>query len=244
MAAEFICPHCESTIPDSDERAETLTACPYCNAALSPSSLAASARPAPAPPVAPPSPIRFSLNCERCGSILEANSSHAGRAARCPTCGATFVVPSPDPRTGLPVGRAVATNDGLPPHPMHAYAAAGARAPRIEKSDDGADLIVCPRCDARNPIEADLCSACGTPFTIDGAGGRNGFKERISSSALLSLTCGLLACLPIGPLAILFGGYALFRTRRIPRQTRTRFVACVGVCLGIASSLAWLAYLT
>ncbi len=243
MAAEFICPHCESTIPDSDQRADALSICPYCNARL------ATAPPAPvSQPVANPSAVpatatlRFSLTCERCGSILEANSNQAGRTARCPTCGATFIVPTADPHTGLPVGRAVATSDGLPPTPMHAYAAAGARAPRIEIRDDGTSSIVCPRCDARNLIDADLCRACGTPFTIEGTGEVVGLVEGVSTSAMLSLSLGLLACLPVGPLAIVFGAVALYRAARRPGQKRTRAIASIGIGLGVVTSLAWTAY--
>jgi len=244
MAAGFICPHCESTIPDSEQRADSLTTCPYCNAHLSPSPTDPRPPASAIPTVAPHGPIRFSLTCERCGSILEANSSHAGRTARCPTCGATFFVPSPDPHTGLPSGRAVATSDGLPPTPMHAYAAAGARAPRIESREDGTASIICPRCDARNPIDADLCRACGTPFTIEGAGELTGRTERLSNSAKLSLMFGLLACLPFGPLAILLGGIALHRAGRRPGQKKSRSVAWIGIGLGVLTSLAWAAFWT
>src|SRR5947209_11398302 len=39
-------------------------------------------------------------------------------------------------------------------HPVHAYAAAGERAPRILRRNDGTQNIQCPRCNSVSPITA------------------------------------------------------------------------------------------
>src|SRR5206468_63102 len=114
-------------------------------------------------------PQRFTFTCQRCQSILEGNSLISGQTGRCPTCGATFTVPHVDRTTGLPTGPAQVADDGQNPTPVHAYANAGEKAPMIRRLPGGDMVIVCPRCSANMPVEANLCSACGVPFTIEGA---------------------------------------------------------------------------
>jgi len=247
MAAELICPHCESVIPDADDRGEALTTCPWCNGVLSidqnptvPPTTQSRTVLDPDPRAALPSqPVRFILTCERCGSLLEANSAHGGHTARCPTCGATFIVPRADPATGLPISRAVAADDGQPPLPMHAYAAAGSRAPRIERSADGSQAIECPRCGARSAIDSDSCSACGTPFTLEGASDAIAFADRASTLAQCSAALGISMCLPAGPIAIALGVLALIRAGRGSARQKTRRIAWIGIAAGAVSTILW-----
>jgi len=115
------------------------------------------------------SELRFTFTCQRCGSPLEGRSSISKQLGRCPTCAAVFVVPDIDPRTGLPSGPAEVADDGELPTPMHAYAAAGEKAPRIRRLESGDLTIDCPRCGGSADVEAHLCPRCGLPFTIEGA---------------------------------------------------------------------------
>ena len=58
------------------------------------------------------------------------------REGQCPTCGNTIVIPILDRYGRLidPKTRQIIKQD---PHPVHAYAAAGDRAPRILRQNDG-----------------------------------------------------------------------------------------------------------
>src|SRR5260370_12762492 len=94
------------------------------------------------------------------------------------------------------------------PPPVHAYAAAGERAPRILRRGDGSQNIQCPRCNSVSPITANNCKSCGMPFTMEGttleaAGTSNGF-------CVASLVLGIIGipafCAVLPPiLAIVFG---------------------------------------
>ena len=91
------------------------------------------------------------------------------------------------------------------PHPVHAYAAAGERAPRILRSDDGRQSIMCPRCHALSPITANNCKSCGMPFTMEGttleaAGTSNGFC--VASLVLGIIGIPAFLCFPIPIVAI------------------------------------------
>ena len=88
---------------------------------------------------------RFQFRCLRCRSVLEARSSQSGQQARCPTCDASFAVPIIDAQTGLAASDADPGDDGELPTPMHAYAAAGDKAPRIIRKGDDTLAIGCSR---------------------------------------------------------------------------------------------------
>ena len=119
------------------------------------------------PPHAQPGRL-FHFQCLRCGSILEARSHQSGQPGKCPTCAAVFTVPLMDPRTGLAQGNADPGEDGENPTPVHAYAAAGAMAPKVHRHEDDSLSIECPRCSRESPITADNCPGCGLPFTMEG----------------------------------------------------------------------------
>src|SRR5215204_1117471 len=150
---------------------------------------------------------RFGFNCGYCSSRLEATESMSAQEGQCPTCGNAIIIPILD-RYGRLIDPMTGKIIKPDPHPVHAYAAAGERAPTIVRSDDGRQSIVCPRCQAMSPITANNCKSCGMPFTMEGttleaAGTSNGF-------CVASLVLGIIglpaACAVIPPvLAVIFG---------------------------------------
>src|SRR3712207_278861 len=140
---------------------------------------------------------RYGFNCGYCSSRLEATEAMAAQEGQCPTCGNNITIPILDRYGRLidPKTRQIIKQD---PHPVHAYAAAGERAPAILRAKDGRQLIRCPRCQGTSPITANNCKSCGMPFTMEGttleaAGSSNGF-------AVASLVLGIigvpLSCIP------------------------------------------------
>src|SRR5215212_1169361 len=122
---------------------------------------------------------RYGFNCGYCSSRLEATESMAGQQGQCPTCGNSIIIPILD-RYGRLIDPMTGKIIKPDPHPVHAYAAAGERAPRILRSDDDRQSILCPRCQALSPISANNCKSCGMPFTMEGttleaSGTSNGF---------------------------------------------------------------------
>ncbi len=158
---------------------------------------------------------RYGFNCPYCSSRLEAVESMASQHGSCPTCGNEIVIPILDRYGRLidPLTGKVLKQD---PHPVHAYAAAGERAPMIVRRTDGSQAIRCPRCPTVSPISANNCVACGMPFTMEGttveaAGSTNGM-------AVASLVLGILgipsACTFIIPLlGVIFGIVALVQIK-------------------------------
>ena len=154
-----------------------------------------------------PAGRRYGFNCGFCSSRLEATESMAAQEGQCPTCGNTITIPILDRYGRLidPKTRQIIKQD---PHPVHAYAAAGDRAPGIIRQKDGKQAIRCPRCAGMSAITANNCKACGMPFTMEGttleaAGSSNGF-------AVASLVLGIIgipaSCAIIPPvLAVIFG---------------------------------------
>jgi uncharacterized C2H2 Zn-finger protein len=156
-----------------------------------------------------PTGRRYGFNCGFCSSRLEATESMAAQEGQCPTCGNTITIPILDRYGRLidPKTRQIIKQD---PHPVHAYAAAGDRAPGIIRQKDGKQSIRCPRCAGMSAITANNCKACGMPFTMEGttleaAGSSNGF-------AVASLVLGIIgipaSCAVIPPvLAVVFGDH-------------------------------------
>src|SRR5687768_7935279 len=154
-----------------------------------------------------PAGKRYGFNCGYCSSRLEATESMAAQEGQCPTCGNTIVIPILDRYGRLidPKTRQIIKQD---PHPVHAYAAAGDRAPGILRAKDGRQMIRCPRCQGTSAITANNCKGCGMPFTMEGttleaAGTSNGF-------CVASLVLGIIglpaACVVLpSVLAIIFG---------------------------------------
>ena len=176
---------------------------------------------------------RYGFNCGYCSSRLEATEAMAAQEGQCPTCGNTITIPIQDRYGRLidPKTRQIIKQD---PHPVHAYAAAGERAPLIQRQDDGKQLIRCVKCQALNPITSNNCRSCGMPFTMEGttleaAGTSNGF-------CVASLVLGIIglpaSCTIVAPLlAIVFGalGYAQAGQNA---EGRGRGMAIAGMALG------------
>jgi len=177
---------------------------------------------------------RYGFNCGYCSSRLEANEGMAAQEGQCPTCGNTITIPIIDRYGRLidPKTRQIIKQD---PHPVHAYAAAGDRAPQIIRAVTGSRSIRCARCNAISPITANNCAACGMPFTMEGttvdaSGSNNGM-------AVAALVLGIIALVPCpimipGVLAVIFGIIAYNRSGGLEGVGSGRGMAIAGIVLG------------
>ena len=251
----FPCTVCRSPLQAEDQQAGQLVRCPSCRTAIrvpvqeavaaasaSRSSTAAPSRPR--PPMAPPTPPatagsrasgkRYGFNCAHCSSRLEATEAQAAQEGSCPTCGNTITIPILDRYGRLidPITRQIIKQD---PHPVHAYAAAGDRAPRIVRKEKG-QFIICPRCAAQSAITANNCKSCGMPFTMEGttleaSGSSNGF-------CVASLVLGIIGipayCAVFPPaLAIIFGVIGFNQVVRSGEGASGKGMAIAGITLGV-----------
>lgn len=177
---------------------------------------------------------RYGFNCGYCSSRLEATEAMAAQEGQCPTCGNNITIPILDRYGRLidPKTRQIIKQD---PHPVHAYAAAGERAPGILRAKDGRQMIRCPRCQGTSAITANNCKGCGMPFTMEGttleaAGTSNGF-------AVASLVLGIIglpaSCFVIPPvLAVIFGIIAYNQITRANAEGGGKGMAIAGIVLG------------
>lgn len=151
--------------------------------------------------------VRFNFSCLMCGSVLEAHAWQAGQPGRCPTCAAVFNIPCLDPRTGLALGAGDSGETKQDPTPVHAYAAAGDKAPKIVHVKGAGRAIVCPRCAATSDIDQNYCAACGFPFTMEGA--NRAAQSTSDGYAVASFIVGLIS-LPVCICADTYGGIGSF----------------------------------
>lgn len=237
MTEVLECPRCKAAVTVSDELRGRVMACPHCAVHFT------VGQSGPAFPVAAPAvhlpggrPLqRFTFACARCASILEAEQRYCGTMGRCPTCGGVFTIPHVDARTGLPTSSAVVADDGQLPTPMHAYATAGAKAPKIVRNDAGESVIVCPRCEQHSDLDANQCALCGTPFTIEGAESVLERGRPADGLATAALTISLLGiCIPFaGLLGVGLALVSLMRGRdRGPAGARNT-MALAGLIVGL-----------
>jgi hypothetical protein len=171
----------------------------------------------------------------------------AGQSGTCPTCGNSIVIPILDYRGRLidPTSGQVIKQD---PHPVHAYAAAGHKAPQIVAASQaqgaagalgpaGPDdrFIQCPRCLRNNALSANNCLGCGLPFTMEGTVG-----DAVSGTntwGVASLVLGIVGvaggfCLVVPPLlAVVFGVIAM-RTNNQAGGGQGQGLAVIGLILG------------
>lgn len=192
-----------------------------------------------------PAGRRFSFQCLRCRSLLEASTDQAGGRGRCPSCSAEFTIPAFDPHSGLATANADPGEDGELPAPVHAYAAAGANAPRLVRVSDTELMIECPRCRTRTEVTANACSACGLPFTIDGMSGHAAIyaSDADARSLWLSAIALPLAFLPIIGLlpagaALIFSMVELLRKRASSYAQFPVVIAAIAFLIALAVSLA------
>jgi len=187
---------------------------------------------------------RYGFNCGYCSSRLEATESMAAQEGQCPTCGNQITIPILDRYGRLidPKTRQIIKQD---PHPVHAYAAAGDRAPHSRRSKEGKQVIVCPRCRANSPITANNCASCGMPFTMEGTtlettGSNNGY-------CVASLVLGIIGMpafyiLVPAILAIIFGIVGLRQISSPDTPTRGgRGMAIAGIICGSIAGVLWAA---
>src|SRR5258706_1425510 len=178
---------------------------------------------------------RYGFNCGYCSSRLEATEAMAAQDGQCPTCGNNITIPILDRYGRLidPKTRQIIKQD---PHPVHAYAAAGDRAPKIIRQKDTKQIIVCPRCSAASPITANNCKSCGMPFTMEGttleaAGSSNGF-------CVASLVLGIIGlpafCTFVTPvLAIIFGIIGFNQVGKTGAEGGGKGMAIAGIVCGV-----------
>ena len=240
----FLCHLCRTRLSVGDELAGQFVRCPSCRTATP----APAASPSPAPP--PLSSFigiagtarRFGFPCAFCSSRLEATTATSGQEGACPTCGSTITIPLMD-RSGRlldPKTREILKPD---PHPVHAYAAAGDRAPAIFRDENGVQHIRCPRCRVQNPMAANTCRSCGVPFTMEGAQGAAASGNARSNMAVASLVLGIIsipAFFLIIPavLAIVFGVIAITQARRA-QASGGMGLAISGIVCGAVGLLCW-----
>lgn len=183
----------------------------------------------------------FHFACPRCDCLLEAHTGMCGRLATCPTCAARFNVPFLRSRSGRPDRAVLIEGAAETPMPVHAYGASGHHAPQIVTCADGTSVIECPRCSAHSPIDADVCAACGTPFTIEAAAtvGKL-YRDRWATS---SVTLGVLGVLLFptlipGLLATWFGTRSVMFAGSRRRST----LGFVGLGLGVLALAGGIAF--
>ncbi len=254
----FDCVVCRTKLSAQPSQAGSLVLCPNCRTKLTVpagagvavgAGVGSSAPPPPPRPSAPRAPAgaaagfrptggggkRYGFNCGYCSSRLEATESMAAQEGQCPTCGNTITIPIQDRYGRLidPKTRQIIKQD---PHPVHAYAAAGDRAPDILRQGDGKQIIRCPRCKAASPITANNCKACGMPFTMEGttleaAGTSNGFCVAALVLGIIGIPASCTVIAPI--LALVFGGIGYSQVTKAGSEGGGRGMAIAGIVLGV-----------
>lgn len=190
--------------------------------------------------------VRYGFNCGYCSSRLEATEAMGGQEGQCPTCGNNITIPIRDRYGRLidPKTRQIIKQD---PHPVHAYAAAGDRAPQIIRSDDGKQNIRCPRCNAMSPISANNCKGCGMPFTMEGTtvesgGASNGFCVASLVLGIIGIPAGCLVIPPI--LAIIFGIIGYNQVSKTGVEGGGKRLAIAGIICGAVGGIIALLWMT
>lgn len=233
------CPTCRSAqrVPESAPAA-TATSAAAGGAGREPRTLPTAPRPPTLPRLKPAASAapgrRYGFNCPYCSSRLEATEALAATDGQCPTCGSEITIPILDKYGRLidPKTREILRPD---PHPVHAYAAAGARAPKVVRLSDGSQHIQCPRCGTYTSISANNCRQCGMPFTMEGttadaAGASNGFCVASLVLGIISIPAACTIILPA--LAILFGVLGYNQAARSPDGSG-KGLALAGICCGM-----------
>ncbi|HWB52634.1 MAG TPA: DUF4190 domain-containing protein [Tepidisphaeraceae bacterium] len=234
----FPCRFCQTPLQADASQAGKLVRCPSCRTTMpvpAPADLGKLTR-AVADRGYHQAGRRYGFNCPYCSSRLEANETMAAQSGQCPTCGSAIVVPIMDRQGRLidPQTNKVIKAD---PHPVHAYAAAGDRAPVVRRTDTGQPVIICPRCRTASPVTANNCRSCGLPFTMEGTthsdtGASNGF-------CVASLVLGIIGipacyfCLP-SLLAVIFGLVGYYQITRPGSEGPGKGMAIGGIVCGLA----------
>ena len=230
------CPNCLATVtvPTEHAVAAAVSTAPRETASNRPPPLKRDAKTG-APRVSTGTGRRYGFFCPYCSSRLEATDAMAGQAGQCPTCGSSIVIPIQDRHGRLidPLTQEIIKPD---PHPVHAYAAAGERAPQIMRQPDGTLRIRCAKCGRMSPIDVNNCTHCGMPFTMEGTA--NEALMATNGFAVASLVLGIIGlvffCTVIVPvLATVFGTIALMQMNGTRAQAGGRWQAIAGVSCGV-----------
>src|SRR5665213_974072 len=260
----FACHVCRTSLSAESSQAGQLVRCPTClttlrvpaDAVAPVATKEALAAPGGGGGYVPPSPQRmgggratgkrYGFNCGYCSSRLEATESMAAQDGQCPTCGNNITIPILDRYGRLidPKTRQIIKQD---PHPVHAYAAAGERAPGILRLPDGKHAIKCPRCGAMSAMSANNCKACGMPFTMEGttleaAGTSNGFCVAALVLGIIGLPAGCALVPPV--LAIVFGIIGYNQVSKSGVESGGKGMAIAGIVCGVIGTIwgvAWIA---
>lgn len=242
----FPCNACRTQLSADEQQAGQLVRCPTCMSTLRVPAKAAEGAPARPSASAPMAGFqargggkRYGFNCGYCSSRLEATEGMAAQEGQCPTCGNTIVIPILD-RYGRLIDPMTGKIIKQDPHPVHAYAAAGDRAPSILRDDAGNQQIKCPRCSALSPITANNCRACGMPFTMEGttleaSGTSNGFCVASLVLGIISIPAFCTVITPI--LAIVFGIIGLVQLSQSGVEGGGRGMAIAGIICGAIGGL-------
>ncbi len=235
-----LCPHCGQAVRARRDWTGRDVQCAHCGGVLRVPEAPPDGRPVEGLRPLAARRERFNFACPRCDSLLESHTGMSGQSGRCPTCNVRLIIPFLDRSHGRVDAAPVLDTDAQDPTPLHAYAASGARAPRIQRLPDGACEIECPRCAARAEITANACGRCGLPFTLEGMA--TGGPPAGATAGTGALVLGILA-LPASVLfvpglcAVALGLLALFQWRRPGVHVR----ALIGLGLGLLSlPLGWL----
>ncbi len=243
----FPCHVCKTPLSAGDTQAGQQVKCPTCFTVLTvPARRATGEASRVFPSQQATSGKRYGFNCGYCSSRLEASESMAAQEGQCPTCGNNITIPILDRYGRLidPKTRQIIKQD---PHPVHAYAAAGNRAPTVIRQSDGTQAIKCQRCGGISPIQSNNCKPCGMPFTMEGttveaSGNSNGF-------CVASLVLGIIgipaACAFIPPiLAIIFGIIGYNQVVRGNGEGGGKGMAIAGIVCGVIGAFIAVGYIT
>jgi hypothetical protein len=164
----------------------------------------------------------------------------AAQEGQCPTCGNSIVIPILDRYGRLidPITKEILKQD---PHPVHAYAAAGERAPKIVRHTNDQQAIQCPRCSSVSAISANNCKSCGMPFTMEGTtleavGGNNPWCVASLVLGIIGIPTCFLGVPAI--LAIVFGAIGYNQVSSLDGEGSGKGMAVAGMVCGGISLLA------
>jgi uncharacterized C2H2 Zn-finger protein len=249
---EFPCQFCQTRLSVPNTLEGQMARCPQCRAVVRVPNSAHVVVGQALPNTPPPAAIlptgmpthlggpgrRYGFSCGYCSSRLEAVESMAAQDGQCPTCGNNITIPILDRHGRLidPKTRQIIRSD---PHPVHAYAAAGGRAPKIIRQPTGEQSIQCPRCIRISPITANNCQGCGMPFTMEGTTAQASTDN--NGYCIASLILGVIGlpsmCFFVPSiLAIIFGIVGLVQIGRAG-HTKGRGLAIGGIVTGAAGLL-------
>ncbi len=233
----ILCRRCDRPVLARETWVDREVQCPHCHSLMRVPAMPADRRPVRADGPNLSARHCFNFACPRCECLLEAHTGMSGQRGTCPTCGARFNVPYLRSGSGRPEAATLIEGEAQDPVPLHAYAASGYQAPRIVRRDDGTAVIECPRCNAHNPIDADTCMACGTPFTMEAAPTIGKLRRDVRATS--SVTLGVVG-LVLFPLVIpgLIAAWLGLRSVMFTGPGRRSSLGFVGLTLGLLSLLA------